>query len=105
VVLVVVVVVAVAVVVVITMVVVIPVAFMHLPALLVVVVVRMAPIGAGVRWPLPHAGGPDIAAAALSPIAIDPDEAFSRHRRSYLIPDRWRRSADINLDLAECRDC
>jgi hypothetical protein len=96
---------AVVVVVVIAMVVAIPVAFMHLPAPLVVVVVRMAPVSASVRWPLPHAGDPDIAAAVLTPIAIDPNVAFSRHRRSNLIPDWWRRSADINLDLAECRDC
>jgi hypothetical protein len=95
----------VAVVMVIAVVVAIPVAFMHLPAPLVVVVVRMAPIGASVRWPLPHARNPDIAAVALTPIAIDPDVAFCRNRRSYLIPDWWRRSADINLDLAECRDC
>jgi hypothetical protein len=97
--------VAVVVVVVIAVVVAIPVAFMHLPALLVVVIVRMAPIGASVRWTLPHAGDPDITTVALTPIAIDPDVAFCRNRRSYLIPDWWRRRADINLDLAECRDC
>ena len=92
-------------VVVIAMVFAIPVAFMHLPAPLVVVVVRMAPIGAGVRWTLPDAGDPDVPAAALTPIAIDPDEALFRHGRPYLIPDWWRRGADIDLDLAECWDC
>src|SRR5438309_2092378 len=90
------------VVVVIAMVFVVPVAFVHLPALLVVVVVGMAPVGAGVGWPLPDAGDPDIAAAPSSPVAIDPGVTFSRHGRSYLISRRWR-GAEIDLDLTECR--
>ena len=96
-------VIVVTVVVMIAMVFVIPVAFMHLPALLVVVIVRMAPVGTGVGWPLPDAGVPDIVAAAIPPITIDPGVAFSRHRRPYLIPHR-RGSAEIDADLAECRD-
>jgi hypothetical protein len=83
----------------------VPVPFMYLPALLVVVVVRMAPVCAGVGRLLPTAGDPDIAAAACAPVSIDPGVAFSRHLRSYLVADwrRWR--ADIDLDLAECRYC
>jgi hypothetical protein len=69
------VVVVMAVVVMVAMIFVIPVAFVHLPSLPVVVVVGMGPIGAGVRWPLPDAGDPDVAVAVHSPIAIDPDEA------------------------------
>jgi len=92
-------------VVVIAVVFVIPVAFMYLPASLVVVVVGVAPVGAGVGWPLPPAGDPDIVAAARAPVPIDPGEAFSRHDRSYLIADWWRWGADIDLDLAECRNC
>jgi hypothetical protein len=83
----------------------VPVAFMYLPALLVMVVVRMAPVCAGVRRLLPTAGDPGIVAAACAPVPIDPSVAFSRHGRSYLIADwRWWR-ADIDLDLAECRYC
>lgn len=82
----------------------VPVAFVHLPALLVVVVVGMAPVGAGVGWPLPDAGDPDVVVAASSPVAIDPDEALFRYGRPDLIADcRWR--PDVDLDLAECRDC
>ena len=92
-------------VVVVAMVFAVPVALMNLPTLPVVVVVGMAPVGAGVGWPLPSAGDPDIVAAARAPVPIDPGEAFSRHDRSYLIADWWRWGADIDLDLAECRNC
>jgi hypothetical protein len=90
--------------VVITMVFAIPVAFMHLPALLVVVVVGVAPVGAGVRWSLPDAGDPDVAVATLPPIAVDPGVALSWHGWPYLISHRWG-GAEIDLDLTECRGC
>lgn len=90
------------VVVVIAVVFVIPVAFVHLPASLVVVVVGVAPVGAGVRWPLPAAGNPDVAAAARAPVAVNPGVTFSWHGWPYLIADRWR-CAEIDLDLTECR--
>jgi len=83
----------------------VPVALMYSPALLVVVVVRMAPVGARVGWPLPSAGDPDIVAAARAPVPIDPGVAFSGHERPDLISHRRRRGADIDLDLAECRNC
>ena len=92
-------------VVVIPMVFVIPVPFMYLPPLLVVVVVGVGPVGAGVGWPLPGAGDPDIAVAMNSPIAIDPDEVWCRHRRPHFIADWRRRGADIDLDLAVRRYC
>jgi len=83
----------------------VPVAFMYLPTLLVVVVVGMAPVRAGVGWPLPSAWDPDVAVATRPPIAINPGVTFSWHGRYYLIAD-WRRwGADIDLDLAECRSC
>jgi hypothetical protein len=92
-------------VVVIAMVFAVPMAFMNLPALLVVVVVGMAPVGAGVRWPLPDAGYPDVATATRAPVPIDPGVALSGHGRSYLIADWWRWGSDIDLNLAECRNC
>jgi hypothetical protein len=97
--------VVVVIVVVIAMVFAVPVAFMNLPTLLVVVVVGMAPVGAGVGWPLPDAGDPDIVAAARAPVPIDPGVAFSWHGRPCVIADWWRWGADIDLDLAECRNC
>src|ERR1700724_2608509 len=83
---------------------VVPVPFMNLPASLVVVVVGMAPVGAGVRWSLPDAGDPDVAVATRPPIAINPGVTFSWHWRPYLISHRWGR-AEIDLDLTECRGC
>jgi len=96
---------AVVIVVVIAMVFAVPVAFMNPPTFAVVVVVGMTPVGAGVGRPLPSAGDPDIVAAARAPVPIDPGVAFSRHDRSYFIADWWRWGADIDLDLAECRNC
>jgi hypothetical protein len=84
----------------IAMVFVVPMPFMNLPASLVVVVVGMAPVGAGIRWPLPCAGDPYVAGAVRVPIAIDPDESLLRHWRPDLIPYRRRWSSDINLNLA-----
>jgi hypothetical protein len=93
------------VVVVIAMVFVVPMAFMHLPATVIMVVVRMAPVGSRVGWPLPAPRDPDIPPTTWSPVAIHPGVAFSWHRRPYLIANRWRRRADVNLYLAECRNC
>jgi hypothetical protein len=89
----------------IAMVFVIPMAFMHLPATLIMVIVRMAPVSSRIRWPLPNPWNPDIPSAANSPVTIDPHEAFSWKRRSYLITNGWWRRADVNLDLAERRNC
>ncbi len=83
----------------------VPMTFMDLPALLVVVVVRMGPVGTGIGRTLPDAGNPHIMAATLSPVAIDPGVAFSWRDGSDLITHWWRSGADINLNLAECRDC
>jgi hypothetical protein len=94
-----------AVVVVIAVVFAVPVAFMNLPALLVVVVVRMGPVGARVGRLLPTTRDPYVASPAISPIAVDPRVAFCGHGRSYLIADGRRRRADIDLNLAKCRCC
>ena len=86
------------------MVFVVPVAFVHLPALLVVVVVGVAPVSAGVRWPLPDAGDPDVAVATLPPVAINPGVTLPWHGRAYLVSHR-RRRAKVDLDLTECWGC
>ena len=93
-----------AMVVVIAMVFMIPMAFMHLPATLIVVIVRMAPVSSRVGRPLPNPGDPDIASAASSPVAINPDVTLSwKGGPCFISYGRWR--AEVNLDLAECRDC
>ena len=89
---------------VIAMVFVVPMAFMHLPATLIMVVVRMAPVGSCIGWPLPNPGDPDIPSAASSPVAVNPDKAFARKRRPRFIANGWR-STEVNLDLAECGNC
>jgi hypothetical protein len=93
------------VVVVIAMVIVVPMAFMHLPATVIMVVVRMTPVGSRVGRPLPAPGDPDIPPTAWSPVAVDPGVAFSRHGWPYLIANGRRRRADVDLYLAECRNC
>jgi len=77
----------------IAMVFVVPMAFMHRPAALIVVIVRMAPVSSRIRWPLPNS------------VAIHPDKTFARKRWPYLITNGWWRRADVNLDLAERRNC
>jgi hypothetical protein len=93
------------VVVVVSMVFAVPMASVHLPATVKMVVVRMTPVGSRVGWPLPNPGDPYIAAAAWSPIAINPGVAFSGHLGPYLITNGRRRRADVNLYLAECWNC
>jgi hypothetical protein len=82
----------------------VPVAFMHLPATIIMVVVRMAPVGSRIGRPLPDPGDPDIPPAAITPIAVDPSIAVSRDRWPYLIAYGWWRRADVDVDLAECRN-
>jgi hypothetical protein len=93
------------VVVVIAMVFVVPMAFMHLPTTLIVVVVRMAPVSSRVGRPLPDPRNPDIPTAASSPVAINPDVTLSWKGRPCLITYGRRWSADVDADLAECGNC
>lgn len=92
------------VVVMIAMVFVVPMPLMHLPATLIVVVVRMAPVSSRVGRPLPNSRDPDIPATAISPVAIHPGIAFSGQRRPDLVPQGWR-SAKVDLNLAQSGNC
>ena len=74
----------------------VPMALMHMPSIVVMVVMRMAPVSPRIRRPLPHSRNPDIVPMVGSPVAINPDIAFARYRRASLIADRWRRCADRN---------
>ena len=84
---------------VIAMVFVVPMAFMHLPALLVMVVVRMAPVSPLVRRTLPGAWTPNVAATLSSPIAFGPHKTGARHGRPSFVAQRWWGAADVNLNL------
>ena len=90
-----------AVVVVVVVVFVVPVALVHLPALLVVVVVGMAPIGAGVGWTLPDTNVPDVAASIVSPVAFSPDKTLTWHGGTDFVAKGWRGAADVDVDLGD----
>jgi hypothetical protein len=88
--------------VVVVMVVVVPVAFMHLPSLLIVVIMRMVPDAAFVRWALPVAASPYITATLVSPITLNPHIARPRHGGTNFAAKRRRSASNINADLADC---
>src|ERR1035437_10206819 len=84
----------------------IPVAFVHMPAILVMIIVRVAPICASVWWTVPAPGNPYVPAAVVTPVSVDPGIAFTRHRRTAFITHRWRRlAADDDADLRRRRSC
>jgi hypothetical protein len=80
---------------------VVPVAFMHLPALLIMVVVRVAPIGASVGRSLPAASSPDVTSSYVSPVSIGPYVAFARHGWTGFVAEWWWGSTDIDVDLSD----
>jgi hypothetical protein len=84
------------VIVVVAMVLMVPVALMQVPAIVVMVVMRMAPVSSRIRRSPPHARNPNISSAVDSPIPINPHIALARHRRTNLVADRRRWSADRN---------
>jgi hypothetical protein len=88
-------------VVVVAMIFVVPVAFVHLPALLVVVIVGMAPVGSLERRTLPNARTPDVAASVVSPIAVYPHVALAGHYGTPLIPQRRWSAANVDVYLCD----
>ena len=79
----------------------IPMALMVGPSTVIVVVVRVGPIGAGIRRSAPHSGDPDISAPVPVPISIDPRVTRTWHRRPYFVAERRRSNSDINADRGE----
>ena len=77
----------------------VPVAIVHLPALLVVVVVGMVPIGACIGWLLPDAAVPDVAASIVAPVSFDPDITRPGHAWLYFAAEGWRGTTDVDVDL------
>ncbi len=55
----------------------VPVAVVYLPSLLVVVVVRMGPVGAGVRLLFPATLYPCVSSSVITPISPDPGVSFA----------------------------
>jgi hypothetical protein len=64
---------------------VVPMAFMQLPALALVVIVRMVPIGTFVRRSVPTPRHPSVVMPVGSPIALDPGIAGARFRSPFFI--------------------
>jgi hypothetical protein len=81
------------------MIVTVPVSFVEAPSFLVMVIVWMAPIGAGVRRPVPTSWNPYVPSVSCAPIAVHPGESFARGRGTSLIAHWWRISANIDADL------
>jgi hypothetical protein len=77
----------------------VPVSFVEAPSLLVMVIMRMAPISAGVRRPVPTSWNPYIPSVSCAPIAVDPGVSFAGGRGTSLIAHWWRISADIDANL------
>jgi hypothetical protein len=84
---------------------VVPVSLVHRPSTVVVIVVRVAPVGAWIWWPVPPSSDPPVATAVDAPVTIDPDEAFSWNRGADLIAYGGWRSSDIDPDLSPCGHC
>src|SRR5580692_4050498 len=82
---------------------VVPVAFVHLPTLLVVVVMGVAPVGASVRRPHPDTMHPYVVTSMVAPVALVPNVTLTWHSRAGLVA-QWRRcGADIDMDLSDGR--
>src|ERR1700730_17376684 len=82
----------------------VPVAFMVLPAFLIVVIVRVAPIPPFVRRPLPMSRDPAIAMTLGSPVAFDPDESGPWKRHRPFVAQGWRRGSDVDRNLSGSGD-
>src|ERR1700733_8949858 len=79
----------------------IPVTLVVCPAPVVVVVVRVAPVGARIGRTPPHSGDPHIPSPRPVPISVYPDKARTRNRGPNLIAQWQRSSADVYADLSE----
>jgi hypothetical protein len=85
----------------IVMIFVVPVAFMKLPSLLIVVVMRMTPIRTLVRGLFPAARDPLVMVALRDPIAFDPHVPGTGRIASLFITNRRRSAADVYRNLRE----
>ena len=77
----------------------IPMAFMQLPPLPVVIIMRVVPVGSFIRRTVPPPCHPAIMPQVRSPISIHPGIARTRHLPTSLDSQRRRRPPHINTDL------
>jgi hypothetical protein len=85
----------------------VPVAFLHVPAISLMLIVRVIPVGSLVRGTLPDTGYPDVAASVKTPITINPGITLGGRWRAALVTNRWRRAstdndAEANLSKGWC---
>ena len=78
---------------------VVPVSFVELPALLVVIIVRMIPVGSFVRRMVPASRNPAIMAAIGSPISLNPGVSGAGHWSAGLDAQGWWRRSDVDRNL------
>lgn len=97
--------VAVMVVVMITMVITVPMAFVIVPAILVTIVVRVAPVCPSIRGTVPAARHPVIAAVPYTPVSVNPEIARTRCGWPTLVPHGWRSPANYYANLRVRRAC
>src|SRR5258708_11098201 len=72
------------------MVLVVPVAFMEPPALSLMIIVGMAPIGAFKRSPFPVSRNPAIVTTVRRPVSVDPIIAWTGSHSTLFVADRRR---------------
>ena len=77
-----------------------PMSFMQLPALLVVIVVRVAPGGAFVGGTVPASLNPAVVMAVGNPISFDPGIAWAGDWSANLNAKRGGRGSDVHRNLS-----
>jgi hypothetical protein len=82
----------------------IPVAFMHLPALTVVIIVRVVPICPFIGSTLPAPGYPTIVMPMRGPVSLDPGVARTWTRPTLLVAVRRWCASDVYANLSRSRD-
>lgn len=83
----------------------IPMAFVQMPAIVVAIIVRVTPIGAGIRRTIPSPGNPNVTTPIYAPVSVNPGIAFAWHLRAALIAHWWRRAPDDDADLRRGLSC
>src|SRR5260370_41500029 len=82
----------------------IPVPFMHLPALAIVIIVRMVPIGPFIGRTIPAPCYPPIVMSMRGPVPFYPGVAWTRFWPTLLVPvGRWCASS-VHANLSRSRD-
>src|ERR1700687_3680003 len=82
----------------------IPVPFMHLPALTVVIIMRMAPICPFVGRTVPASRYAPIAMPMRGPVPLHAGVAWTWFWRTLLVPERRWCASDVHPNLARSRD-